>query len=222
MTGGDVERLERELAEVRERMDAALRKRRTKRADQAFAVAHDQELALERELAAARGEAYAVPFELGVRWSGGAPLPHLLSSGRRSFVAFYLEEWDPDWDGTYVRIVDPSEESEQSLARAEFTGAVAVKLGPPNDEALDGHPLYERGLSGYGAYVVEKSRWLQELIAINRGHERFDPQSWQDKRHFLLVFNDETVEAIARGIEVEPVRTSMRALLNETIERLWT
>jgi hypothetical protein len=148
VSGGDVERLERELAEVRARMDAALKKRRTKRADEAFAVAHDQESAAERALAAARGEEYAVPFELGLRWSSGAPLPHLLSSGRRSFVAFYLEERDPDWDGTYVRIVDPSDDSEQSLALAEFTGAVAVKLGPPNDEVLDGHPLYGRGLSG--------------------------------------------------------------------------
>ena len=86
---------------------------------------------------------------------------------------------------------------------------------------LDGHPLYGRGLSGYGAYVVGNSRWLQELIAINRGHERFDPRSWQDKRHFLLVFHDETVEAIARDIEVQTVRTSMRALLAESIEKLW-
>src|SRR5207249_10492606 len=119
------------------------------------------------------------------------PLPHLLSSGLRSFVAFYLEERDPDWDGTHVRIVDPTDDSEQSLALAEFEGSVAVKLGPPNDEVLDGHPLYGRGLSGDGAYVIENSRWLQELIAINRVHERFDPHSWQDKRHFLLVFHDE-------------------------------
>jgi hypothetical protein len=69
--------------------------------------------------------------------------------------------------------------------------------------------------------VVENSRWLQELIAINRVHERFDPRSWEDKRHFLLVFHDETVEAIARSIEVRPVRTSMRTLLKEAIEALW-
>jgi hypothetical protein len=129
----------------------------------------------------------------------------LLISGRRSFVAFYLEEHDPDWDGTYVRVVDPGEETEESLALAEFKESVAVKLGPPNDEVLHGHPLDGRGLAGYGCYVVENSRWLAELIEINRVHEQFDPEWWEDKRHFLLVFHDETVEAVAREIEVHPL-----------------
>ena len=198
-------------------------KRRPKKrgGDAAFSAALDEQGAAERRLAAARGEEYAVPFELGVVWSGGAPLPHLLSSGLRSFVAFYLEERDPDWDGTYVRMVDPTDDAVESLALAEFKGAVAVKMGPPNDEVLYGHPLYGRGLGWYGAYVVENSRWLAELVEINRVHERFDPQTWEGRRHFLLVFHDETVEAIASDIEVRTVRTSMRALLAESIERLW-
>ena len=176
------ERLEGELAEAQQRVEAALKRLPTEaEAGVAFAAALDEQLAAERALAAARGEEYAVPFELGVRWSGGAPLPHLLSSGMRSFVAFYLAEPDPDWDGTYVRVVDPRDEAEQALALAEFKGSVAVKLGPPNDEVLDGHPLYGRGLGGYGTYVVENSRWLAELIEINRVHEHFDPRSWEDK-----------------------------------------
>ena len=120
-----------------------------------------------------------------------------------------------------ARSVDPRADTVESLALAELEGAVAVKMGPPNDEVLHGHPLYGRGLGGYGTYVVENSRWLAELIEINRVHERFDPQAWEDKRHFLLVFHDETVEAIARDIEVRTVRMSMRALLAESIEKLW-
>jgi len=220
MSESDLERLERDLVEAQQCVDAAMKKPRRKGREEALHAAFDEELAAERALAAARGEEYAVPFDIGVRWSGGAPLPHLLSSGRRSFVAFYLEDVDPDWDGTYVRIVDPSDESEQSLALAEFTGSVAVVLGPPNDEVWDGHPLDGRGLAGYGTYVVANSRWLAQLIEINRVHEQFDPKWWQEKRHFLLVFHDETVAAIASGIEVEAVRTSMRALLTEAIERL--
>jgi hypothetical protein len=188
----------------------------------AFSAALDEQRAAERRLAAARGEEYAVPFELGVVWSGGAPLPHLLSSGHRAFVAFYLEEFDPEWDGTYTRVVDPADDKVEPLALAEFKGAVAVKMGPPNDEVLHGHPLYGRGLEWYGTYVVENSRWLSELIEINRVHERFDPQAWEDKRHFLLVFHDETVEAIACDIEVQTVQTSMRALLAQSIEKLWS
>ena len=221
MTENEIERLERELVEAQRRVDATMKGRLRKGPDEAFDAAWDEELAAERALAAARGEEYAVPLDIGVRWSGGAPLPHLLSSGQRSFVAFYLEERDPNWDGTSVRIVDPSDESEQSLALAEFKGSVAVAFGPPNDEVLEGHPLYGRGLAGYGAYVIENSGWLAVLTDINRVHEQFDPQWWQEKRHFLLVFHDETVAAIASGIEVKQVRASMRALLSEAIERLW-
>ena len=189
--------------------------------DAAFSAALDEHLAAERRLAAARGEEYAVPFELGVRWSGGAPLPHLLSSGHRAFVAFYLEVPDPSWDGTYTRMVDPASDEAESLALAEFKGVVAVKMGPPNDEVLHGHPLHGRGLDFYGTYVVENSRWLAEVVDVNRVHERFDPQAWDGRRHFLLVFHDETVEAISRDIEVQTMHMSMRALLAASIERLW-
>jgi hypothetical protein len=193
-----------------------------KGADQgAFSAALDEQLAAERALAAARGEEYAVPFELGVVWSGGAPLPHLLSSGHRTFVAFYLDVPDPNWDGTYTRIVDPTADTAESLALAELKGAVAVKMGPPNDEVLHGHPLHGRGLDYYGTYVVENSRWLTELIEINRVHAQFDPQTWESRRHFLLVFHDETVEAIARDIVVQTVHMPMRALLAESIDKLW-
>jgi hypothetical protein len=145
MRDGEVERLERELAEARARMDAPLKKRRTKRAEEAFAVAHDH---------------------------------RVHRRGRRQ-------------------------------ARA------AERRGARRASALRARALRLRRL------LVEKSRWLQKLIAINRVHERFDPRSWQEKRHFLLVFHDETVEAVARSIEVRPVRTSMRALLNQAIEALW-
>jgi hypothetical protein len=220
--GAEVERLERELAAAQKRVEKATKRLPRKGSDQAaFSAALDEQLAAERRLAAARGEEYAVPFELGVAWSGGAPLPHLLSSGHRALVAFYLQEVDPDWDGTYARIVDPRTDAVESLALAEFKGVVAVKMGPPNDEVLHGHPLYGRGLGWYHPYVVENSRWLAELVEINRVHERFDPEAWAGRRHFLLVFHDETVEAIARDIEVRTVRTSMRALLTESIEKLW-
>jgi hypothetical protein len=181
----------------------------------------EAEARAQREAAAARGEEFAVPFDLGVQWSVGAPLPHLLCSGFRTFVAFYLEDRDPDWDGREVRIVDPTGEGPESLALAEFVGCVAVRLGPPNDEVLHGHPLDERGLVGYEAHVVENSRWLAELTAINRVHDRFDPEGWQGLRHFLFVFHDECIEAIASEVEVVTCTESMPALLTRTIGKLW-
>jgi hypothetical protein len=84
-----------------------------------------------------------------------------------------------------------------------------------------GHPLYGRGLNGYGAYVVANSNWLRELLEINRVHDQFDPAAWKGLRHFLFVFHDETVEAIASDVAVETIRESMPSLLTRTVARLW-
>jgi hypothetical protein len=219
----DFERLEAELEAARRRVEALAARMHKRGADEAaFAAAMDAEADAERALAAARGDEYAVPMDIGAVWSGGAPLPHLLASGGRTFLAFYLEDDDPDWDGTYARIVDPASGAEEALALVELVGCVSVKMGSPNDEVLHGHPLYRRGLGGYGTYVVENSRWLAELIEINRVHDRFDPDAWRDAKHFMLVFHDETVDAVADRIEVQPVRGSMRAVLKDTVDRLWT
>src|SRR4051794_20958298 len=125
----DIERLERELAEAQRRVETAVdssrgagdalsgRRWRRRRAgaelaaaEAEYAAARDAESAAERALAAARGEEYVVPFDIGVRWRGGGPLPHLLSWGSRSFVAFYLDTRD------------------ESLGLAEFKGCVSVKI----------------------------------------------------------------------------------------------
>ncbi len=68
---------------------------------------------------------------------------------------------------------------------------------------------------------MANSRWLAELVEINRVHDRFDAGRWTSRRHFLFVFHDETVEAIARDVEIETFQGSMPTLLAETIERLW-
>ena len=218
-----IERLAKELEDVRKRADEAGSRlsRGGVEASEEFRDALDAQLEAERALAAASGEEHAIPFDLGVQWSGGAPLPHLLSSGHRTFVAFYLNEPDPDWDGTYVHIVDPTDEAAASLGIAEFMRCSAVKLGPPNDEVLHGHRLYGRGLDGYGAYVVGNSRWVAELMEVNCVHDQYRAENWADARHFLFVFHDETVEAVAHDVEVETFRESMPALLAKTIERLW-
>jgi hypothetical protein len=50
-------------------------------------AAHEQRLQAERDLAAARGEQYAQVIDIGPCWDDGAPLPHLISNGSRTFVA---------------------------------------------------------------------------------------------------------------------------------------
>jgi hypothetical protein len=35
----------------------------------------------------------------------GAPIPCVLADEHRVILAYYIEEPDPDWDGTYVRAI---------------------------------------------------------------------------------------------------------------------
>jgi hypothetical protein len=53
---------------------------------------------------------YAVPIEFPVHWDTGAPLPYLLQNDYRTFLAFFLHTVDPNWDGTYVNVRNPSSE----------------------------------------------------------------------------------------------------------------
>jgi hypothetical protein len=100
----DPKRLSHELDQARRRSERATKRLRDGGAQALveFRAAMDARLDAERALAAARNQEHAVPFDLGVQWDVGAPLPHLLASGLRTFLAFYLSEPDPDRDGTYA------------------------------------------------------------------------------------------------------------------------
>ena len=79
---------------------------------------------------------------------------------------------------------------------------LAFKFGHPNDEALPGHPLYERGFEGVAVYEVLESSWIAELARQNR--VRFpasDLAAW-GVRHFLFSFHESTLEVLANGLEV--------------------
>lgn len=185
-----------------------------------FDAAGETVLRLERELAASKGEEYAVPVDFSVKWDTGAPLPHVLQNDYRTFLTFYVNEPDPAWDGTYVTVKDPGDRSVQSLALVEFLGCISARLGSPNDEVLNGHPLYGKGLASYTAQRVVNSRWLAELEAINKVHRGYDPDYWRNKKHYILWFHDTTFECVAESYKVELFRESMADLLAKVCQRL--
>jgi hypothetical protein len=174
----------------------------------------------ERELACAKGEEYAVPLDFPVKWDIGAPLPHVLQNDNRTFLTFYVHEPDPNWHGTYVTLKDPGDGSVESLALVEFIGCHSAKLGTPNDEVLNGHPLYGKGLVSYTAQMVENSRWLAELEGINKVHPCYKPAHWRDAKHYVFWFHDTTFECVADSYKVELFRGSMAELLTSVCERL--
>ncbi|WP_394845077.1 hypothetical protein LZC95_49495 [Pendulispora brunnea] len=178
-------------------------------------------LEAERKRAAARGEAYAQPYNAIPTWDAGAPVPHLLSSGRNITLVYYGRANDPTWDGTWAHVRDLSDLA--PVVVLDFLGCAIFKMGSPNDEVLHGHPLFGKGLDFYAPQIVENSPWLRELETINRVHARFDADHWRSMHHFILPFHDETFECIARGTQArvqraslaETVRVAMDGILRE-------
>ena len=57
-----------------------------------YASVHSEVLSLERKVAAERMEEYAETIDFPAIWSAGAPMPHLLTNGYRTFLLFYLSD----------------------------------------------------------------------------------------------------------------------------------
>ena len=173
-----------------------------------FGSAQARCIALERELARALGEPCAVEISWPERWSTGAPLPHVISSGSTTRLVYHLSERVPGWDGSTASMIDPSTSDRRPIAIVEFQRCRLHKFGSPNDEALQGHPLSGRGLVPYAAHLVERSPWIAELMTINSVHRHYRPDAWHNCRHYLLPFHDQTFECIADGHTIKTTRSS--------------
>ena len=178
-----------------------------------FYAAHEEVLRLERELAKFKKEPYAVPCNFPVKWDTGAPLPFLLCNDNRTFLTFYVTETDPNWDGTYVNVVDLASSESASLCLVTFQNCFSAKLGHPNDEVQSGHPLAGRGLDGYTAQFVINSPWLEEVAKINSVHPYDDSNRWKSLNHYIFWFHDCTFECLAESYTVEVLRETMAQLL---------
>src|SRR5262245_63708733 len=67
----------------------------------------------------------------------------------------------------------------------------------PNDEAFAGHPLANRGLMPYGAFVIESSSWIRRLEQMNSAHPCHKPERFWARKHYVLTFHDSTFECVA-------------------------
>jgi hypothetical protein len=194
------EDLERRLAAANERVRAVLADLRG-HGMQALWDAYEEQSQAQRDLAAARGEQYANVIDVGPRWDAGAPLPHLVSNGSRAFVVCLASIRDPHWDGSYVTMVSPADEQPTPLVVIELWGCRELRFGGPNDEAMDGHPLHDRGLAGYGVHEVMNSEWIEAAIKVNSVHPNHSDAPFRQLHHYALLFHDEMLEVLALGIE---------------------
>lgn len=218
-----VEECARALELAREELEAASSALRGKHRGgewERYRAAHDRCISLERELARATDSECAAEIPWSPPWDVGAPLPHVLSSGLQTFVIYNMREANPGWDGSSAHRVDPASGELRLIAMVEFERCIAHRLGPPNDEALHGHPLHGRGLVAYGAHIVERSRWIAELMKINSVHSQYDPERWAQYQHYLLAFHDQTLECIARGYTCKQTLSSFTEALGACVKAL--
>src|SRR5262249_26164200 len=91
----------------------------------------------------------------------------------------------------------------ERFAFVRFRSPLMHVLGPPNDEALSGHPLWGRGLGYYGVFRVEQSSLVRRLAAMNSVHAHHDWTVFEKKNHYIFTFHDSTFECVAESLEVE-------------------
>ncbi len=131
----------------------------------------------------------------------GAPIPTILASEHKVAIAYYLQNTPSDWDGTTVKVMDES--SIEPVAIVVFERCYAKYFGPPNDEAFEGHPLANTGLTPYACFEVMNSSWIRKLERMNSVHPYHDKQRFLSIwRHFILAFHDSIFECIATDYSI--------------------
>lgn len=152
--------------------------------------------------------------------SVGAPTPVVLAGEHDLFLTYYLQDTPEDWDGTNPRSVGMDTE-DKPVAIVTFKACQAHMFGPPNDEAFDGHPLYERGLRPYGVFEIEDSSWIRKLERMNAVHPSHDKEWFmKDLKHFVFSFHDSTFECISEGFCIETFTGSVSSMVPRMLKAL--
>ncbi|AWK03521.1 hypothetical protein HYN56_04500 [Flavobacterium crocinum] len=170
-----------------------------------------QQRLLKRKLSLLRNEETAVLIEnWQYAWDIGAPMPHIVSDGLNLFLIYYLA------------LRKQQKEVSNPVALVSFEHAISHKFGSPNDEVIEGHPLYEHGMEAYKAHQVVHSSWIAELEKINSIHTGYYPEYWKTLKHYIFTFHDNMFECIAKGYTIEVFNTRFKEVVFTATERLFT
>lgn len=150
----------------------------------------------------------------------GAPLPMIVCDEVHLVLTYLVSEPAPAWDGSSVTAVTPDSEG-MAVACLRFKWPSAHMFGPPNDEAIEGHPLANRGLHPYAVFEVHNSSWIRKLERMNSVHPHHNRERFLERlRHFVFAFHDSTFECLADNFETEILHGSMKSALNHMIRLL--
>jgi hypothetical protein len=188
-----------------------------------YRAALEAQLAAERALGRSRGEPVCVPVDWRPAWDIGAPCPHVVSSGGRTFLIYLANETETRGVGAFTsaRMIQPASEQPELLALIELKGCYGHRFGGPNDEVISGHPFYGRGLRAYRAHIIENSPWLATERKTNSVHRGFRADRWERINHYLLCFHDDTFEFLAEGWAAEVIAASFPQVVGLAVERMF-
>lgn len=181
----DIPELARKLAEGQTRLTSVLN---SDVSDQDRLGAFAMVAEAQRALAAAKGEEYATPYDIGFEPEAAVSGAILLQTEYAAFLIFNAMQ--PRGNGT---------RTDAGLGVVETRRCSLTKFGYPNDEAPPGHPLAEKGLHEYGVFEVMNSRWIRQLTEHNR--VQFPDTVDSSERHFIFTFHDSTLECIVESLE---------------------
>ncbi len=150
----------------------------------------------------------------------GAPLPTVIADDFRLVLEYLMPIEDPNWDGTNLDVV--TADPKGSVALIRFQRPYAHMMGAPNEEAISGHPLADRGVEAFAAFEVKQSSWIRTLERMNSVHPYHDRNRFlESKRHFIFAFHDSTFECIANGFDVSIVNGSILDSIQTTLDDMF-
>ena len=123
--------------------------------------------------------------------SPGAPEPVVLADEAAVVVAYYAPD-NSNWE-----TAAPEDLGDEEVVVVRFAAVRSLMFGAPNDEALHGHPLSDRGLEAYAAHRVENSSLVRRLERMNRVHPLHNAQGFAGLAHFIVTFHDSTFECVS-------------------------
>ncbi len=135
-------------------------------------------------------------FEIDI----GAPTPTILTNEHSLYLIFYVSNVDPSWNGETIHLRTNRDEG---IVTLKFDKYAQFKFGNPNDETINGHPLYKLGLKPYSIQKVFDSNWIKEIKKMNSVHPYHKDELFSKYEHYIFFFHDTCFEIVAEGYSIE-------------------
>ena len=120
--------------------------------------------------------------------------------------------WNPNVEAGVLIVAENGNATLSLLARSDdpnqrtvvltFSGVRAARMEPPNDEAISGHRLYDKGLREV-LWVGEvlDSELIADIERRTRVHPLRDPDRFAGLRHWVARLKGSVVEVVGRSCE---------------------